>query len=85
LAQRDYARIGFHRVFKKPSDLIWSFAAMATEKGHFQKATVLLDPDVYETFVEWAKEDRRPVGNLLRYVLSGIADERMAAREQRAA
>jgi hypothetical protein len=57
---------------------------MATKKGHFQKATVLLDPDVYEAFVEWAKEDQRPFGNLLRHVLSGIADERMAAREHEA-
>jgi hypothetical protein len=54
---------------------------MATKKkGHFQKATVLLDPDVYEAFVEWAQEDQRPFGNLLRRLLSSIADKRMAAR-----
>ena len=58
---------------------------MATKKQHFEKATVLLDPDVYEAFVEWAKEDQRPFGNLLRRLLSGIADERMAAKSRRTA
>jgi len=44
------------------------------------RITIEVDPEV-KTFLEgWAREEGRGLSNLLRRLLSGIADKRMAAR-----
>jgi hypothetical protein len=57
---------------------------MVKEKVHRERITIEVDPDVRAFLAGWAQEEGRPLSNLLRRVLSSIADERAAAREQQA-
>jgi hypothetical protein len=51
--------------------------AMATEK-----LTVVLDPRVRDELTEWAQEEDRPVGNLLRRLVNKCLAERRAEQQQ---
>ena len=44
------------------------------------RITIEVDPEVKAFLEGWAREEGRGLSNLLRRLLSGIADKRMAAR-----
>jgi hypothetical protein len=54
---------------------------MAKERTHRTRITVEVDPKVDAFLKQWAREEGRGLSNLLRRVLSAIADKRMAARD----
>jgi hypothetical protein len=53
---------------------------MATERVDRSRITFEVDPAVRAFLEGWAKEEQRPLSNLVRRLISGIADKRMAAR-----
>jgi hypothetical protein len=54
---------------------------MAKERTPRTRITVEVDPKVDAFLKQWAREEGRGLSNLLRRVLSAIADKRMAARD----
>ena len=53
---------------------------MAKQRVQRSKITIELDPAVRRFLEGWAQEEGRGLSNLLRRLLSAIADKRMAAR-----
>jgi hypothetical protein len=53
---------------------------MAKERVHRERITFEVDPKVKAFLDSWAQEEGRGLSNLLRRLLSAIADKRMAAR-----
>jgi hypothetical protein len=51
------------------------------ERTHRTRITVEVDPKVDAVFKQWARDEGRGLSNLLRRLLSAIADKRMAARD----
>jgi len=53
---------------------------MAKQRVQRSKITIEVDPKVRALLEGWAQEEGRGLSNLLRRLLTGIADKRMAAR-----
>jgi hypothetical protein len=54
---------------------------MTKERVHRERITFEVDPKVGAFLKQWAQEEGRGLSNLLRRLLSAIADKRMAARD----
>jgi hypothetical protein len=56
------------------------FAAMTKKRAHMARITFEVTPGLSAFLTTWAREEGRSMSGLLRHVLTGIADEKMAAR-----
>jgi len=50
-----------------------------------EKLTVVLEPETRNELAEWAREEGRPVSNLLRRLVGKCIEERRAVQPERAA
>jgi len=50
-----------------------------------EKLTVVLEPETRNELAEWAREEGRPVSNLLRRLVGKCIEERRAVQQERAA
>jgi hypothetical protein len=56
------------------------FAAMTKKRAHMARITFEVTPGLSAFLNGWAREEGRTLSGLVRHVLTGIADEKMAAR-----
>jgi hypothetical protein len=67
-----------------PCPKFWSLCMSNDVKLRRPRLTVEIEPEVRDELVEWALEEGRPVGNLVRRLLAGVVNERRGGnhREQ---
>lgn len=50
-----------------------------------EKLTLQLDPEIREEITRWAREDKRPVANLLRFIVCQSVEQRRVEQQQASA
>ena len=50
-----------------------------------EKLTLVVEPETRDALAEWAREEGRPVGNLLRRIIAKSIEQRQAQLQQGAA